>query len=233
MLKTPFRWTDQNTEILKGMLLKGHSASDVGRRVGCSRNAAIGKALRLGYSFGISGVLPKRDPVEHNSTAGNLEWTEEQLSKASSLWKLGKTAAQIAAIIGRSTASVNSKSQDRRDLFPFRQRTTHQTGAASNNAKHANRMRRAQGLPNLPKEYHSFDSSMFAIPGQTPVEFFNLKPGQCKFPISCEDGPSGAAMPCCGAKTGGHTYCAYHASVAHGQGTRGEQNALDGIGGRR
>jgi hypothetical protein len=233
MLKTPFKWTDQNVEILREMLLHGNSSAEVSRRVGCSRNAAIGKALRLGYSFGSGGALAKRDPSEAKSTAGFSEWTEEQLLKASALWKLGKTAAQIAMIVGRSAASVNSKSQDRRDLFPFRERTTHQAGAASNNAKHANSIRRAQGFPPLPKEYHSFDSSMFAIDGQKPVQFVDLAAGQCKFPISSEDSPSGADMPCCGAKADFGSYCSHHATISRGRGTRGEQGALDGIGGRK
>lgn len=41
-------WTDEKVELLKKLVRSGMSYKDIGGELGCSRNAAIGKARRLG-----------------------------------------------------------------------------------------------------------------------------------------------------------------------------------------
>jgi GcrA cell cycle regulator len=43
----PFRWTPENVAIMTEMLAKGRTSRHVSDVIGCSRNAVIGKALRL------------------------------------------------------------------------------------------------------------------------------------------------------------------------------------------
>jgi GcrA cell cycle regulator len=43
-------WTDDKVEVLKKLVDQGLSYRHIGAQVGCSRNAAIGKAIRLGIS---------------------------------------------------------------------------------------------------------------------------------------------------------------------------------------
>ena len=43
-------WTDEGVETLKAMWAEGHSAREIGERLGFTRNAVIGKANRLGLS---------------------------------------------------------------------------------------------------------------------------------------------------------------------------------------
>ncbi|TQX91287.1 hypothetical protein EQW76_00675 [Rhizobium sp. rho-13.1] len=47
MLTRGFSWTDQNVDILRQMLGNGSPASEIAARLGCSRNAVIGKAHRI------------------------------------------------------------------------------------------------------------------------------------------------------------------------------------------
>lgn len=50
-------WTDDRTEKLKTLWNEGPSATEIGKKLGCTRNAVIGKAHRLN--------LPERKPSIH------------------------------------------------------------------------------------------------------------------------------------------------------------------------
>lgn len=47
---TKFAWTQDKIDTLVKMHENGHSASEIGRVVGCSRNAVLGKAWRMGIN---------------------------------------------------------------------------------------------------------------------------------------------------------------------------------------
>ena len=46
-MTTPFEWTDERVEELKKMWDTGLSASEIGRRLGITKNAVVGKVRRL------------------------------------------------------------------------------------------------------------------------------------------------------------------------------------------
>lgn len=225
MLKTPFKWTDQNVATLKEMLLKGHSASQVGTRIGCSKNAAVGKALRNGLSFKHGNVIQKIEAraEERKATRVTQVWTEDDLVKASKLWVLGNTAGQIGFAIGKSVHAVNCKTQDRRDLFPFRHRTTAQSNAASAHAKLLNRTLRERagrdgGMPDLPVQY-DFDESAFEAvschgsPVSRRLQLVDLTEQTCKWPAG---DPLKDGFHFCGAEAGdGSPYCNFHHRLAY------------------
>ncbi|MBM7049702.1 hypothetical protein JTP94_31660 [Rhizobium lusitanum] len=219
---------------MKTMVAKGHSASQVGISLGCSRNAALSKAFRLGLQFHGDSVVRKIEArEERRSTRASTLWSEQELSKASKLWNEGWTSQQIGIAIGKTGNAVNAKAQDRRDLFPFRNRATHQVEMASCHAKLQNHVRLEREAKASERAQRGFDSSMFAIPDTSPVRFIDLTAHQCKFPISAADGPSNADMPCCRMRISLGSYCSHHAAIARGEGTRSERVALDGIGGRK
>jgi GcrA cell cycle regulator len=62
MLTRGFSWTDQNVEILRQMLGNGSPASEVAARIGCSRNAVIGKACRM--QIAMNGARAKGSAVK-------------------------------------------------------------------------------------------------------------------------------------------------------------------------
>lgn len=45
---TKFPWTEQNVERLKILVREGKTGSQIGKELGCTRNAVIGKIYRLG-----------------------------------------------------------------------------------------------------------------------------------------------------------------------------------------
>lgn len=49
-------WTDEGAEALRQLWDAGHSSSEIGRRMGLSKNAVLGKARRL-------GLKPRPSPI--------------------------------------------------------------------------------------------------------------------------------------------------------------------------
>ena len=54
-----FLWSDDNIETLKALWTSGESCNAIGRKLGCSKNAVVGKAHRL--------KLPQRRIANHPS----------------------------------------------------------------------------------------------------------------------------------------------------------------------
>lgn len=53
-------WSDEKTELLRSLWTEGLSASDIGKKVGKTRNAVLGKAHRLGLASRIDIERPQR-----------------------------------------------------------------------------------------------------------------------------------------------------------------------------
>lgn len=53
-------WTDSEIARLKALWAEGHSTAEIGRRMKRSKNAAVGKAKRLGLEGRPSPILPPR-----------------------------------------------------------------------------------------------------------------------------------------------------------------------------
>lgn len=224
MLRSPFKWNDQNVATLKKMLLDGQSASQVAARLGTTRNSAIGKALRMGMSFGTGYVAAKIDAreEERKATRASTIWTEEEVSRASKLWIEGKTAGQIAFAIGKTISAVGNKIQDNRDLFPFRQRSSglHAENASAH-ATIANRVARerkvANGYPDDPPE-QDFDASVFdtthsIAPISRRLQLTELTDKTCKWPIG---DPLKEGFHFCGVQSvESSPYCNFHHRLAY------------------
>lgn len=225
MLRTPFKWSDQNVAVLRDMLTKGHSASQVASRIGTTKNSCVGKALRLGLSFKTGTVIARIDArlEERRATRASSLWTEDEVSKAARLWSEGKTAGQIAFEIGKTVSAVGNKIQDNRDLFPFRNRASGlHAENASTTTTIANRVARerkvANGYPDEPPD-QDFDASVFEITSSilTPVsrrlQLTELSERTCKWPIG---DPLKEGFVFCGTSSrNGSPYCGFHNRIAY------------------
>lgn len=225
MLKRTFSWDAQNIAVLQRMIREGASASQAGARIGCSRNAALSKAFRMGISFKSGNIVARIDArqEERRATRVAQQWTEEELVKASKLWLAGSTAGQIGFAIGKAVHAVNCKTQDRRDLFPFRHRTPAQSNAASAHAKLLNRTLRQRagrdgGAPDLPVQ-NDFDESAFeavsrlGAPASLRLQLVELTEETCKWPVG---DPMKEDFHFCGVRSGESSpYCSFHHRLAY------------------
>ena len=63
-------WTDENIAMLQRLWKEGQSATEIGKRLGVSRNAVLGKLHRLALQESTDGkpVKPKRDQTQRPPT---------------------------------------------------------------------------------------------------------------------------------------------------------------------
>ncbi|MGA9866957.1 MAG: GcrA family cell cycle regulator, partial [Acetobacteraceae bacterium] len=54
-------WTDETIARLRGLWTEGHSTAEIGRRLGVSKNAVVGKAHRLDLEARPSPIRPSSD----------------------------------------------------------------------------------------------------------------------------------------------------------------------------
>jgi GcrA cell cycle regulator len=59
-------WTPEAIEALRGYWAEGHSTAEIGRRMGISKNAVVGKAHRL-------NLPPRPSPIRREATAAQAE----------------------------------------------------------------------------------------------------------------------------------------------------------------
>ncbi|WP_267550341.1 helix-turn-helix domain-containing protein [Rhizobium rhizogenes] len=234
-------WTPVAKAQMSKMWADGHSISQIAATVNVDPGTISGLMHRNRDLFPKRGSQGKS--AYSQTSNGQSKWKEDQLHVAAEMWGRGCASREIGDAIGKTATAIDAKANANRELFPYRK----QWGAVSDEKtasaqfidrvgrQKAKRGRHAQGLVAAPSSVprHGYNSAVFAIPGVTPVRFFDLTDKQCKFPISCEDSPSGADMPCCGGPKTHGSYCAAHFMITRGDGSRREQNALNGIGGRR
>jgi GcrA cell cycle regulator len=57
-------WTDDDIQRLRTLWAEGHSTAEIGRRMGVSKNAIVGKAHRLDLP-GRPSPIRRSEPVRH------------------------------------------------------------------------------------------------------------------------------------------------------------------------
>ena len=91
-------WTPERDDELLGLWDEGHSTSEIGRRMGITKNAVIGRAHRL--------RLPARpSPIKVNQAQAQ-PWSEEDDAQLRAIYGGFLTVVQIAARMGRTPNAV-------------------------------------------------------------------------------------------------------------------------------
>ena len=80
-----WRWTPERTELLRQWWAMGLSATEIGTKIGCTKNAVIGKVNRL--------KLKQGD-----------RWTPERICKLREMWERGVTGIGIAETLREVTS---------------------------------------------------------------------------------------------------------------------------------
>lgn len=107
-------WNETAVAILRRMVEEGRSAREAGLALGCSRNAAMGKANRLGLQFrsndrrpmGMRSVAKPRPSVPRLVSGRNRPWTMEDDAALRQHHQQRWTARQSGLALGRSATAV-------------------------------------------------------------------------------------------------------------------------------
>jgi GcrA cell cycle regulator len=185
-------WTDEAVETLTEMWMAGATGLTIGVRLGCSRNAVIGKVHRLG----LTRNPPPPRPYQRTMPPVLNPWSDEEVALALEMMHAGRSLVAIAERLGRPYDGVRCK------LAPHRKR-------------------RVKRPPPPPKPKRSEEPIVLARKGEVvelvqdvgAVSFLELRPGHCRYVLGH---PAGPATRYCGAqRRSGHAYCAAHYALCY------------------
>ena len=151
-------WDNATLKKLKALMVKGLSTSEIGKRLGMSKNAVVGKLNRLGWNLKAGGVtgadLPKKDSTKKavKTTSAN----KKGVSSAKSSVKKTVSSTSKKSTSAKTTKKSEVKKSD--------------TKASKGTSKSLNK--------NLAIHQRIIQHSL---------EMANLKPNQCRWPIGDPD----------------------------------------------
>ena len=188
-------WDNATLKKLKGLVGKGLSTSEIGKRLGLSKNAVVGKLNRLGWNSR-AGVVDDNTAKTANKTATIKKTVAKGVAK--------KTVAKSSSV--KNKAKVPAK----------------KSGLAATKADKKTAQETVKKTvikqSDKPKETKSTKTSsknlaMHQRIIQHSLEMANLKPNQCRWPIGDPDSEN---FHFCGKQVfTGKPYCYEHCRLAY------------------
>lgn len=195
-------WDSATLKKLKGLMGKGLSTSEIGKKLGISKNAVVGKLNRLGWNAKAGGA-----------TAASTSVVKVATKKSTSAVKVASSAKKTVTTITKKTASAPAKKA------PLTKATPAKKAAASAPKKVVGQKKWPVATPATPKTTKSTKASssktlaMHQRIIQHSLEMANLKPNQCRWPIGDPDSEN---FHFCGETVFvGKPYCYEHCKQAY------------------
>ena len=189
-------WDNATLKKLKALTGKGLSTSEIGKRLGMSKNAIVGKLNRLGWNAKAGGAAAATIPVTTKKTTAKKA-TESKASE-----KKTTTAAQ-KKVAGSKTTKVTEKkvATAAKKAEKPAAKTTAKTPAKS------------KAEPKTSPKTSAKNLAMHQRIIQHSLEMANLKPNQCRWPIG---DPDSEHFHFCGETVFvGKPYCYEHCKQAY------------------
>lgn len=183
-------WDNTTIKKLKALIGKGLSTSEIGKRLGLSKNAVVGKLNRLGWNSK-SGNTPVSSTGGKKLEKSGDKKTAIKVKSAKTVTKTlpkNKTASKkVSSIAGSKKATADAtKKADKKTIMPKVAKST--KSAPKNLAMHQRII-------------------------QHSLEMANLKPNQCRWPIGDPDSEN---FHFCGKQVfTGKPYCYEHCRLAY------------------
>lgn len=188
-------WDSGILKKLKSLVGKGLSTSEIGKKLGISKNAVVGKLHRMGWNSGaVETPVAKKASVKSATKAvakndkKNAK-TTKVVTKKTSAKPVDKKAVTKKVATPAKTKVVTKDKADKEEKKPAVQKTTK---SADNTKKNLNVHQRII---------------------QHSLEMMDLKPGQCRWPIGDPDSEN---FHFCGRSVFvGKPYCYEHCKQAY------------------
>ena len=195
-------WDNSMLKKLKALTGKGLSTSEIGKRLGMSKNAIVGKLNRLGWNAKAGGATTEVAPKEKaKETKKTTTATKTATVKKTTTAK--KTATPKATVAKKAPAKKEAAKKE------APKKTTPKTPAKKETAKKA---------PEKKSEEKSSGSNAKSLAMhqrivQHSLEMANLKPNQCRWPVG---DPDSEHFHFCGETVFvGKPYCYEHCKQAY------------------
>lgn len=197
-------WDNATLKKLKALTVKGLSTAEIGKRLGISKNAVVGKLNRLGWNPKAGGVAaampePASKAKADTKTAGRNTAAAAPAKKASS-----KVAAPKAGTPAKkATTTVKKTAAPKKAAAPAKKPA----------AKGAEKTVASKPATKTSKTVNSKTLAMHQRIIQHSLEMANLKPNQCRWPIGDPDSEN---FHFCGETVFvGKPYCYEHCKQAY------------------
>lgn len=189
-------WDNATLKKLKALMGKGLSTSEIGRRLGLSKNAVVGKLNRMGWNAK-AGTSTTKSTKKSTTASAKKTSTTRVTPKKPVVTKSAPRAAKKSVTVAPKTVK---KATSKKTAVP----TTKKTAP------------KAKAVPAKKTRTPSATSKNLAMHQriiQHSLELANLKPNQCRWPIGDPDSEN---FHFCGKQVfTGKPYCYEHCRLAY------------------
>ncbi len=198
-------WDNATLKKLKSLMGKGLSTSEIGKRLGLSKNAVVGKLNRLGWNLKAGGAPAEKEAPMPKKAAAKKEVKAPASKKTAATSKPAKTAAKAPAKKATGPKAATKKAAEK---------PAAKTAAKKESApKAAKEKATKESAPKSTSKASSKNLAMHQRIIQHSLEMANLKPNQCRWPIGDPDSEN---FHFCGETVFvGKPYCYEHCKQAY------------------
>lgn len=179
MIDARAKWTDKLDGKLKAFAERGMTSNQIAEKLGFTRQAIRHRVRIIG--------------VRLESKGGNDRRLDRDMIAA--LWADGKTAAEIAALVGSTKQSIHAFSVKNRDICPKRVSPSVKIAPVPKEKPEAVQSHGCEGHPQM-----------------VGVPMLHLRAMQCRYEVS--DSPRGEEHLFCGAPASG-AWCDAHRNIVY------------------
>ncbi|MBR2342267.1 MAG: hypothetical protein IKA73_02290 [Alphaproteobacteria bacterium] len=189
-------WDNATLKKLKALTGKGLSTSEIGKRLGMSKNAIVGKLNRLGWNAKAGGAAAATIPATTKKTA-----TKKATEPKATVKKTATAAKKKEAAVKVSKATEKKVAAAPKKTTKPAEKTTAKAPA------------KAKAEPKTSGKSSAKNLAMHQRIIQHSLEMANLKPNQCRWPIG---DPDSEHFHFCGETVFvGKPYCYEHCKQAY------------------
>ena len=191
-------WDSNMLKKLKALVGKGLSTAEMGKKLGMSKNAVVGKLNRLGWNAKASEVAPKKET--------KAETTKKTAAKKAEPKKAVKKPTKQTVVVKKAEKKVADKKA-----------TKSPKKAEPKKAKVAEKVvepaKQEKTVVKTASKKTKKDLALHELLIQHALQMANLKPNQCRWPIGDPDSDS---FHFCGETVfAGKPYCYEHCRQAY------------------
>ena len=193
-------WDNATLKKLKALTGKGLSTSEIGKRLGMSKNAIVGKLNRLGWNAKANAAAASAPAAEKKSVAKKLVEKVTGVKKVATAPKKAAPAPKKVATTAKKASSAATK-------------VTKTTKTAPKKAVSAPKKAMPKATEKSSGAISAKNLAMHQRIIQHSLEMANLKPNQCRWPIG---DPDSEHFHFCGETVFvGKPYCYEHCKQAY------------------
>lgn len=206
-------WDSNMLKKLKALVGKGLSTAEMGKKLGMSKNAVVGKLNRLGWNAKATDAAPKKSAKESAKTTTAKKTAEKQTAK-----KTVKKATPVKAVAKKvvekkpvKSTKVVTKTKDTKSVKAAPK--ANEKKSAVKETKKAKVVEPVKPVVKTASKKTKKDLALHELLIQHALQMANLKSNQCRWPIGDPDSDN---FHFCGETVfAGKPYCYEHCRQAY------------------